>query len=117
MIYRHWPSVGTIATTAGDDITWYFQVRDASGAAVDITGWEFSFYAVDQRDATNTLTVANGSFTIATAASGLGYFTIARDSTTSQGGKVFKCELWKTNTGAQKMIAAGDWKVMATIRS
>jgi len=113
MTYIYWPAAGVI-TAAGDDIVWQFQVRDHEGAIVNIAGWTFSFWAVDQHDPLNVITVTNGSFTITSAASGKAQFTIARATTVSQGGKVFRGSLWRTDTN--KELASGSWKITRTVR-
>jgi hypothetical protein len=115
MIYANWLSK-PVVTKAGEDTAWYFQVRDGDGVVVDITGWTFGFWAVDQMDATNIITISSGSFTIVTPSSGIAYFVVSRSVTTSQGGKAFQGSLWRTNSGAQKELASGAWKVSRTSR-
>lgn len=115
MTYLSW-AANQVVTTAGDDIVWKFQVRDADGAVVDITGWSFSFWAVDQHDAANIVAVTNVDFSITSASTGKAQFTIAAATTDDQGGKVFRGCLWRTNTGANKELASGSWKVTRTVR-
>ncbi len=114
MTYLYWPA-NTVITTAGDDTIWHFQVRDKSGAPVNIAGWSFGFWAVDQYDSENIISIT-GTFAITTAVLGLAYFTVTRASTLTMGGKVFRASLWRTNSGSQKEIASGTWKIMRTNR-
>jgi hypothetical protein len=117
MTYVQWSAQRVIETFAGEDVAWKFQVRDADGTVVNIAGWTFTFYAVDLHDSSNTITVTNGSFTITDAASGEVEFAMPRATTLAQGGKAFRAELWRTNTGAQDCVAAGSWKVRRTVRT
>ena len=113
MTYIYWPAT-VVITAAGDDIVWQFQVRDHEGVVVNIAGWTFSFWAVDQHDATNVITVTNSGFTITSAATGTAQFTIARATTATQGGKVFRGSLWRTDIN--KELASGSWKITRTVR-
>jgi hypothetical protein len=113
--YIDWDST-PISTVAGDDILWSTQVRDGAGDVEDITGWTFSFYAIEQEDETNTITITNSGFTITDAGEGQVRWAIASATTQTQGGKIFRAELWRTNAGSAKRLCAGTWSVGASIR-
>lgn len=112
--YINWSAI-TVNTTAGDDVIWSFQVRDLADAVVDITGWTFGFYAEDQNDDDNTIDITD-TFTIVDAEEGQAKFTIARALTTGYGATVWRGEIWRTNAGNQKRLAAGEWRINSTIR-
>lgn len=111
-VYVYWPGQAVV-TTAGEDTTWYVQVRDGTGRPVNISGWTFLFTAVNQHDGDDT--VSTTSFSIVDAEEGIASFTLSRSTTLDLGGKVFRGEIWRTTP--DKMLATGDWKVMRSIRA
>ena len=113
--YLNWKTTD-ITITAGEDITWNFQVRDADGAVVNIAGWTFGAWFVDQHDSSNIIIVSAGDFTLTDSANGKARFTVGRSTTTSQGGKIFRGTIWRTNSGSQDEVAMGNLKILRTVR-
>lgn len=116
MTYVDWDGT-PIVTTAGDAISWSAQVRDGDGDVVDITGWTFGFFAVEQEDPENEITITNASFTITDAGEGQVKWAIPAATTSAQDGLVFRGELWRLNSGFEKCLCAGNWEILPSIRS
>ena len=114
--YVKWSELAPARTRAGECLVWQFQVKDRSGAVVNITGWTFGLWAQDKLDASNVIEVGDADFEITDAANGKVECTMARALTLNQGGKTFAAECWRVNTGFDDEIAAGDWIVEATVR-
>ena len=101
-------------TVSGEDLVWYFQVKDPCGNVVDITGKTFAAYAKDIDDATNVITITNASFALTDPTNGKGKFTIPRATTVSQGGKQFIIEIWILDIN--DAVDRGSWIVELAVR-
>ncbi len=108
--------VEKIRTRAGQDLLWKFAVTDDAGAVVDIAGWTFELWAVDQADASNSIIVENASFSITDHAGGLVQCPMARALTVNQGGKTFTVTLWRIDSGSNDDLCEGDWVILRTAR-
>lgn len=116
-VYDNWETMPQ-ETTAADDFIWRFRVTDNQDNVVNITGYEFAFYAVNQADALDIITITNGSFTITDASEGQAQFTVAASDTSDYiaMGAVFQGEIWRANSGANKRLCSGVWRVNPTIK-
>ncbi len=97
------------------DIAITIYTTSAHTAAEDITGWTLALTIAKSKDSTDKL-IGPKSCTLVTAASGTATVSLASAETANLEPGSYWVDLWRTNSGYERVLAEGTFQIKGTAR-